>query len=84
MADPTYLTKKIAAAKCTRDVPRYGMTRAGYTKRSGAPSSTMVRLEGEKRWRRVMVWQFSNAGTTFVRINGKPHIVRDSDIPACK
>jgi len=79
---PDYLSKKIVDAKCG-PAPRYGMTRDGYTKRSGAPTGTMVKLEGEKRWRRVMVWQFSNAGTAFVRVKGKPYIVRDTDIPSC-
>ena len=55
--------------------PNYGMTRSGYTKRSGAPTSVLVRLKGEKKFRRAMVWQFSNAGTTFVNIKGEPHVI---------
>ncbi len=82
MAD--YLTKKIVGAKCVRTAPGAGMTREGYTKRSGAPSSTMIKLAGESRWRRVMIWQFSNAGTSFVRIKGKPYIIPQHDIPECK
>lgn len=81
MAD--YLTKKIASAKCTRP-PRPQMTRDGYTKRSGSPTSMMIKLEGEKRWRRVMAWQFSNAGTAFVRIKGKSYIIPNHDLPDCK
>lgn len=42
----------------------------------------MIRLEGEKRWRRLMVWQFSNIGTLFVHIDGKPHVVRSEMLPA--
>lgn len=53
------------------ELPRYGMAVSGYTLRSGAPTSFMVRLEGEKRWRRLMVWQFSNNGTCFLRIRGQ-------------
>jgi hypothetical protein len=71
----TYLTTKIAEKRQTDNTPRYGMARDGYTLRSGAPTSYMIRLEGEKRWRRVMIWQFSNAGTCFVRINGVPHVI---------
>jgi hypothetical protein len=71
-----YLTVPIVETKRTQ-APRYGMTADGYTCRSGAPSSLMVRLEGEKRWRRLMIWQFSNAGTAFVRVKGKYLIVRD-------
>lgn len=76
-----YLTTKIVEARRTKTTPRYGMTRDGYTKRSGAPTSTMIRLEGEKRWRRLMVWQFSNAGTCFVRVKGESLIVDETQIP---
>jgi hypothetical protein len=77
----TYLTTPIAEAR--RDYPRpgSGMTREGYTKTSGAPSSIMIRLQGEKRWRRLMVWQFSNRGTLFVRLGKEPHVVREEDLP---
>ena len=62
----------VAAVKRT-DTPRYGRTVDGYSVRAGAPTSYMVRLSGSReRWRRVMVWQSSNAGTAFVRINGEP------------
>jgi len=78
---PKYLETPIAEAR--RDYPRpgAGMTRLGYTKSSGAPSSVMIRLQGEKKWRRVMVWQFSNTGTMFVKLKGQPHIVREHDLP---
>ncbi len=76
-----YLVTKIAESKRTAETPRYGMARDGYTLRSGAPTSTLIRLEGEKRWRRVMVWCFSNSGTCFVRIKGESLIVREYEIP---
>ena len=76
-----YLATKIAESKQVPVTRGRGMTRDGYTLRSGAPSTTMIRLDGETVWRRVMVWQFSNAGNAFVRIKGEPHIVRDYDIP---
>lgn len=63
------------------EMPRYGLTSDGYSAFSGAPTSVMVRLAGETRWRRLMVWQFSNIGTAFVRIRGMPWIVRDCDLP---
>lgn len=72
-----YLMTPIAEAKRAPIDPRPWMTRDGYTKRSGAPTSIMIRLVGEKRFRRVMVWHFSNAGTAFVRIKGTPHIIAD-------
>jgi hypothetical protein len=74
-----YLERKIVRTKRT-DTPRYGMTADGYTKRSGAPTSLMLQLEGESIWRRLMCWQFSNAGTCFVRIKGRPFVVRDCDL----
>ena len=79
-AGPSYLTVPIAEHRRTA-TPRYGLTRDGYSVRSGAPTASLIRLEGEKRWRRVMVWQFSNAGTCFVRVKGRSLIVRDADIP---
>ena len=78
MAD--YLETKIAESKQT-ETPRYGMAADGYTVKAGAPTSYLIRLEGEKRFRRVMCWQFSNVGTLFVRIKGTPYIVRDYDMP---
>ena len=76
-----YLAPDTIEATRQTETPRYGMTVYGYTRRSGAPTSRLVRLRGEKRWRRLMVWQFSNAGTCFVCIKGVPHIVREFDQP---
>ena len=75
-----YLQKKIAESKRTAVSRTRGMTREGYTTRAGAPSQWMIRLVGEKIWRRVMVWQFSNAGTAFVRIGGKPYVIAEHDL----
>lgn len=61
--------------------PYSGLTADGYTKRSGAPTSKMIRLQGENRFRRLMCWQFSNAGTLFVRIKGVCYIVRGYSLP---
>lgn len=72
---PIYLARDIVDSKETPTVPRYGIGRDGYTHRSGAPTRTMICLKGEYRWRRVMIWQFSNAGTCFVKIGGVPHII---------
>ena len=75
-----YLKTKIAESKQT-ETPRYGMAADGYTVKAGAPTSYLIRLEGEKRFRRVMCWQFSNVGTLFVRIKGTPYVVREYEIP---
>ena len=77
----TYLTTPIVEVRNDPPPRGSGMTRDGYTKRSGAPTARMIRLQGEKRWRRLMVWQFSNLGTMFVNIAGKPHVVREEMIP---
>ena len=78
-AGPQYLATPIAEKR--QDPPsRYGMTVDGYTRRSGAPSSYMIRLAGERRWRRVMIWQFSNVGTAFVRVKGQALIISDADL----
>ena len=76
-----YLQAHISEVKRTKTTPLYGMTRAGYTKLSGAPLNVMVRLEGEKRWRRLMCWQFSNAGMCFLRVKGKDLVVSDYKLP---
>lgn len=84
-SDPSHpsiltLTQPIAEARRT-DTPRYGMAADGYTARSGAPTGLLLRLEGEKRWRRLMVLQFSNAGSVFLRIAGEVVHVHEYDIP---
>jgi hypothetical protein len=79
----TYLTDyhEIEEVKHDEDFEsRQGRTVDGYTTKSGAPIGTMIRLKGSKRWRRVMLWQFSNMGTCFVKIKEVPHIVRDYEI----
>ena len=75
-----YLQTRIVETKRT-ETPRYGMCVSGYTRRSGAPTSLMIRLEGEKRFRRLMVLQFSNAGSCFVRVNGQVLFVNDYMLP---
>ena len=80
MSKPLYLNQTIVETRFTKR-PRYGLTVEGFTLRAGAPTSMLVRLEGESRWRRLMVWQFSNAGTLFLRIGGVPHIVPRQSIP---
>lgn len=75
-----YLSTPITRARRT-DTPRWGMAVDGYTLRSGAPTSVMVQLKGEKRWRRVMCWCFSNIGTIFIRVNGTPLVIQDHDLP---
>lgn len=79
-----YLETKIAEAKHAPIDQRHGMTVEGYTKRSGAPSSAMIRLDGEKRWRRLMIYQISNAGSIFVNVKGQRLYVREHELPEIK
>lgn len=68
---------KVTAVKRDYDYnPTEGIAPDGYTKRSGAPTSYMVQLNNLKRWYRVMVWQFSNVGTCFVRVGKVEYIIR--------
>jgi hypothetical protein len=48
--------------------PRYKPRLDGYGSR--IPSRYMVKLPGEKRWRRVYTCCWSNIGTSYVEING--------------
>lgn len=48
-------------------------TQTGYG--SKIPTSKMVRLTGEKVWRRVYVRIYSNVGTSYILVKGKQVIV---------
>lgn len=57
------------------------LTVGGYTKRSGAPTNYVVRLEGSLRWYRVMNFCNSNSGTLFVKTKDNSFlVVRSEDI----
>lgn len=73
---PVYLIDSLVAEEKRTPTPKLRTTRDGYTVRAGSPTSYMVRLQGEKRWRRVYEWCFSNTSTTFLRIGKVPHITR--------
>lgn len=73
---PSYLTTPIAETKQTK-IPKGGVCVSGYSKLAGAPTATLIRLAGEKIFRRVRVWCFSNTYTSFVMVAGKALIVRD-------
>ena len=75
-----YLETPIESVKET-DTPRYGICADGYTRKSGAPTSKMVKLKGEKIWRRLMVICFSNCGSLFLNIKGKRYFISEYDLP---
>jgi hypothetical protein len=49
-------------------------TASGYGRKLRSPR--MLRIVGEKRWRRIYVVCFSNAGSAYVLISGVPHYLR--------
>lgn len=78
MPTPTIDRDRVAELLRDDNPPRQRLTVEGYTVRAGSPTRYRVRLHGEKRPRRVYVWQFSNVPTAFVRIGGVPHTIPDS------
>jgi hypothetical protein len=48
-------------------------TASGYGGR--LRSTRMIRIQGEKVWRRVYVMQYSNAGTAYINVKGEKWIV---------
>lgn len=76
---PNYLTTPITATRRTPAPVGNWYDRDGYTKRSGAP--TTLEIQTGDLWYRVWVWQFSNAGTAFVRIGRVACIVPDHTLP---
>lgn len=71
-----YLDKKIVDLKRTHR-PQYGMSANGYTHRSGAPTNVMIKLEGDRIWRRVMCIQTSNVGSFFIKMKGSNYYIQD-------
>lgn len=56
-------TGRLHSPKIT-PIPRKGQTRSGYGRR--LPTRYLVRLPGERRWRRVLAICYSNAATLYV------------------
>ncbi len=54
------------------------MTTEGYTKLSGAPTNTMVKIEGSNRWYRVRQICRSNSGTLFIKTKENPFLIVQS------
>lgn len=75
------LQKKIVDCKVTK-APNYGRSPTGYTYSQGAPTVYKVKLEGERMFRRLMCWQFTNVATYFLRISGVEYIVPEAELEA--
>jgi len=54
------------------------LTVDGYTKRSGAPTNKMVKIEGSNRWYRVYQFCVSNTGTLFIKTKDNPFLIVQS------
>jgi len=68
---PEYLAPDAIVACWRDDSARPRLDAYGYTVKAGSPTPYMVRLRVDNRPRRVMVIQFSNAGSAFVTVKGK-------------
>lgn len=75
----TYLPADSITAVRRTPVPRWGYTVAGYTLRRGGPTQYLVRLVGEKVWRRLKVLCFSNNGTLFLTKGGRTYYVKEHE-----
>ena len=51
-------------------------TASGYGRK--LTSSKMVRIKGEKVWRRVYIVCFSNSGSAYILVKGNAFYIRDS------
>lgn len=74
-----YLSKPFRWKYAPTDWQKRGLqeTATGYGSR--LTSSRMIKIEGEKLWRRVRVICFSNAGSAFIESKGQRLFLRDCD-----
>ena len=58
--------------------PNYGRSADGYGRK--IPTNRLIRLEGEKRWRRVYAVCFSNCASHYILIRGDAYYIHDGDV----
>jgi len=68
---PEYLAPDAIVSAWRDDSAHPRLDAYGYTVKAGSPTPYMVRLSCDNRPRRVMVLQFSNAGSAFVTVKGR-------------
>lgn len=73
---PTYLDPARVKAVKETCVPCSGTTRTGYGPKLATP--WLLRIDG-KRWHRVYIMQWSNAGTAYIIIRGERHLLGTYD-----
>ena len=76
----TYLDERLITAARESHIPAWatGADRTGY----GRKIRTSWELRINKRWHRIYVVCYSNAGSSYVLIAGKPHYLMSSYRPA--
>lgn len=56
-------------------LPQQRLCRDGYTKRGGTPTDIVVRLAGEKIWRRVYTLCFGTGVTQIIYVRGDAMVI---------
>ncbi len=76
MADMIYLEAPYEVADRPLEWQKHGLqqTASGYGRK--LTSTRVLRIAGEKLWRRIYVICYSNAGTSYVLIKGIPHYLK--------
>lgn len=77
LSKENYIPGDIVDVKHTK-APQAALDRLGYPGKRGAGTSSMVKLRGEKKWRRVMS---SEHDVLWVVMNGKKRYLGSSMIP---
>lgn len=75
MSAITYLDPSRIMAKRNTEAPRH-RSRTGYGNK--LPTSWELQLD-DKRWRRVYIVQWSNAGSPYVLVGGEVHFLGSYD-----
>ncbi len=76
---PTYLDPAQVIGKRLKPLT-WNQEREAYGTGYGPKMATSWELQlTDKRWRRVYVMQWSNAGTAYVRVKGVPHLLGGYD-----
>lgn len=75
-----YLSDHAPPVVATRTTtpPRHGQTVSGYGRQ--IPTSKLIQLENSRRWYRVYVMQYSNAGSAYIIRKGEILFVKDGDL----
>lgn len=73
------LPYKITECKVTHEwyrLPGYG----SLTSKRGSPCASMIRIDKDRRWRRIYAYCVANAASYFVRVDGKEYWLDIADV----